>query len=99
MSSFPSPARCKGIPPDTPHSVIFSLPEWEDVIEIAKHNKILIDLLETTYPRFVMHTFVTQVRLVSFFLMFFFISCLACQHSTIGVPIRDWNKVPIISFP
>ena len=29
-SVCPSPARGKAIPPDTPHSVIVSLPEWED---------------------------------------------------------------------
>ena len=62
MSVFPSPARCRGIPPDTPHSVIISLPEWEDVAELGSYNKMLTDLLETTYPRFFFHIFVKQVR-------------------------------------
>lgn len=73
MSVYPSPAQCRGIPPDTPHSVIISFPEWEDIVEIAKGNKILIDKLETTYPRFVFHMFVKQVRIpyYPFWLMIF----------------------------
>ena len=64
MSVFPSPARCRAIPPDTPHSIINSLPEWEDNLEISAGNKVLCDLLETTYPRFFIHMFVKQVRLL-----------------------------------
>ena len=63
MSVFPSPVRCRAIPLDTPHSVIMCLPEWEDNVELADHNKKLIDLLETTYPRFAIHKIVKQVRL------------------------------------
>jgi hypothetical protein len=63
MSVFPSPVRCRAIPPDTPHSVIMCLPEWEDNVEFAKFDKALIDLLETTYPRFVIHKIVKQVRI------------------------------------
>jgi cystathionine gamma-synthase len=78
MSVFPSPVRCRGIPPDTPHSVIISLPEWEDNVELAKGNKILIDLLETTYPRFVIHIFVKQVRCTLLcFLFIFFVHVLS----------------------
>ena len=62
MSVLPSPARCRAIPTDTPHSVIICLPEWEDNTEIATGNKMLIDSLETTYPRFFIHIFVKQVR-------------------------------------
>lgn len=61
MSVLPSPARGKVIPTDTPHSVIMSLPEWDDNIALATGK--LGDLLETTYPRFVLHTFVKQVHL------------------------------------
>ena len=67
MSVFPSPARCRGIPPDTPHSIIISLPEWEDVVEISNLNGMLIDLLETTYPRFVIHIFVKQVNCIPYY--------------------------------
>ena len=67
MSVFPSPARCRGIPPDTPHSIIFSLPEWEDNVELVTGNKILINSLETTYPRFVIHMFVKQVRCILYY--------------------------------
>ena len=70
MSVFPSPARCRGIPPDTPHSIIICLPEWEDNLEIAKGNKILVDLLETTYPRFVLHMFVKQVCSIPYYYPF-----------------------------
>jgi hypothetical protein len=103
MSVFPSPARGRSIPPDTPHSILFSLPEWEDNIEIAKGNKILCDTLETTYPRFQVPIFVKQVRhvLLSFWLIFSsrFFLCLASQHNTVGFPIWEWNKMSIISFP
>jgi hypothetical protein len=92
MSVFPSPARCRGIPPDTPHTVIVSLPEWEDNVELAKNNKILIDLLEATYPRFIAHMFVKQVRSSRIpyhpFLPVVDVFCiLANQHDTIGIPI------------
>jgi cystathionine gamma-synthase len=92
MSVFPSPARGRSIPPDTPHSILFSLPEWEDNIELAKGNKILCDTLETTYPRFQVAIFVKQVRntiLLSFWLIFSLrlFLYLAGQHNTVGFPI------------
>ena len=64
MALFPSPTRCRGIPLDTPHTVIISLPAWDDNVELGKGNKIILDLLETTYPRFFLHMFVTQVRYI-----------------------------------
>ncbi|KAF8150620.1 pyridoxal phosphate-dependent transferase [Crassisporium funariophilum] len=60
MSLFPSPDLAKAIPPNTPHSVVHSLPEWKDNVEFAKSNQALFDSLETTYPRFVLHPFVKQ---------------------------------------
>ena len=63
MSLFPSPTRCRGIPLDTPHTIIISLPAWDDNVALGKGNKIL-DLLETTYPRFVLHMFVKQVHII-----------------------------------
>ena len=69
---FPSPARCKAIPPDTPHTVIMSLPEWDDNVKLGSGNKILCDLLETTYPRFALHRLVKQVRYITYL----FDSCL-----------------------
>ena len=69
---IPSPARCRGIPLDTPHTVIISLPGWEDNVELARGNKILIDSLEVTYPRFVIHMFVQQVRCIYTLLSFWF---------------------------
>ena len=62
MSLFPSPGLCRGIPRDTPHTIIISLPAWNNAVELGK-GKIL-DLPETTYPRFVLHTFVKQVRYI-----------------------------------
>jgi len=50
MSPFLSPARCRGIPPDTPHSVIVSLPEWDNNVGLATGNKTLFEWSETTYP-------------------------------------------------
>lgn len=66
MSVFPSPPRGRAIPPDTPHSVIVSLPEWEDNVQLSKGNKILCNSLETTYPRFHFQWFVKQVRYIPF---------------------------------
>ena len=66
MSLFPSPARCRMIPPDIPHTVIFSLPKWEDVVQLGNYSKILDDLLETTFPRHIIHEFVKQVRCMPF---------------------------------
>ena len=60
MSVFPSPTLGGAIPPNTPHSILFSLPTWEDVVQIVKGNKI--PSLETTYPRFLIHMLVKQVR-------------------------------------
>jgi hypothetical protein len=73
MSVFPSPVRCRAIPPDTPHSVILCLPKWEDNVDLANsRNKILIDISETTYPRILIHNFVKQVRCIPCYL---FCSC------------------------
>ena len=54
------------IPPDTPHTVIFSLPKWEDVVQLGNYSKILVDLLETTFPHQIIHKFVKQVRCMPF---------------------------------
>ena len=62
MSVVPSPARCRAIPPDTPHSIIICLPGWDDNVEVATGNQMLLEALETTYPRFFIHIFVKQVR-------------------------------------
>ena len=67
---FPSPSRGRAIPPDTPHSVIVSLPEWEDNVQLSKGNKNLCNSLETTYPRFQFQWFVKKVRYISFDLCF-----------------------------
>ena len=62
MSVFPSPARFRAIPPDTPHSIILCIPKWDDHLG----NKIQADLLETTYPRIHIQNFVKQVRCIPF---------------------------------
>jgi hypothetical protein len=71
----PSPTRGRAIPPDTPHSIIVSLPEWEDNVQLSKGDKLLCNSLETTYPRFQFQWFVKQVRyhmpFDSCFLLFF----------------------------
>jgi cystathionine gamma-synthase len=56
------------IPPDTPHTVVFSLPEWKDVVELGNYSKILVDELETSYPRHIVHIFVKQVRYIPYYL-------------------------------
>ncbi|KAJ4486280.1 PLP-dependent transferase [Lentinula aciculospora] len=45
------------IPPNTPHSVIQSLPTWQDNVYRAIGRPVQSDLLETCYPRFVIHPF------------------------------------------
>ena len=87
MSVFSSPARGREVPPHTPHSILFSLPGWDDTVELGRGNKTILDSLETTYPRFVINTFVEQARSISipypipfvfffshkfFFLMFYY---------------------------
>ena len=84
MSLSPSPACGKGIPLDTPHSVIISLPKWSDNIALCEHK--LDDILEATYPRFSLDAFVKQVCFIilyphNFTLIIFF--GLAEQHDTI----------------
>lgn len=64
MPVFPSPSVGKAIPPDTPHSIIMCLPEWDDVVEVGKGTKKWRDLLEATYPRFAFQTLVKQVRYI-----------------------------------
>lgn len=61
MHPQPSPAVARAIPPDTPHSVIHSLPEWQDNVDYSEGKKELFDSFETTYPRFVIHPLVKQV--------------------------------------
>ena len=59
MSLPPSPAVGKAIPPNTPHTIIISLPEWNDSLALAEDK--LDDVLETTYPRFNINPAVKQV--------------------------------------
>ena len=59
MSLPLSPPAGKGIPPNTPHTLIISLPEWDDSQALV--NGKLKDVLETTYPRFDLDFAVKQV--------------------------------------
>lgn len=61
-----SPPLARAIPPDTPHSIVHSLPEWKDNIDFAVSKKELFDALEATYPRFVLHPLVREVCVAVF---------------------------------
>jgi cystathionine gamma-synthase len=56
-----TPARGCPVPPNTPHAVVNSLPEWEDNVAVAM-GKGEEFMKGTTYPRFNIHPFVKQVR-------------------------------------
>ncbi|KAF5382260.1 hypothetical protein D9757_008937 [Collybiopsis confluens] len=56
-----SPPLGRSIPPDTPHSIVHSLPEWKDNTDFAVSKKELFDILEATYPRFVLHPLVKEL--------------------------------------
>ncbi|KAJ7221727.1 pyridoxal phosphate-dependent transferase [Mycena pura] len=59
----PSPPTGLAIPPNTPHSVLNSLPEWDDNIMIVQGRGSEI-LKETTYPRFNIHPCVEELAAV-----------------------------------
>ncbi|KAJ6525111.1 hypothetical protein B0H10DRAFT_339337 [Mycena sp. CBHHK59/15] len=63
MAMYPqiSPPKDHGMPPDTPHSVSNSLPEWQDNVDVVLGKMDILDKLETTYPRFAIHPFVKQL--------------------------------------
>ncbi|KIK57870.1 hypothetical protein GYMLUDRAFT_228442 [Collybiopsis luxurians FD-317 M1] len=56
-----SPPLAHAIPPNTPHSIVHSLPEWNDNTDFAVSKKELFDALEATYPRFVLHPRVKEL--------------------------------------
>ena len=88
MSVLPSPALGSRIPADAPHSIIFSLPNWDDNVALGKGSKIVHDQLETTYPRFGIHMFVKQVGYTLYPIGSFFLHViLAGQHNTLGIPM------------
>ncbi|KAJ7724180.1 pyridoxal phosphate-dependent transferase [Mycena maculata] len=59
----PSPPTGYAVPPNTPHSVCNSVPEWEDNVafSLGKAGKIL---KETSYPRFNIHPHVKQLTVI-----------------------------------
>ncbi|KAJ6547000.1 pyridoxal phosphate-dependent transferase [Mycena capillaripes] len=65
MPLEPSPARGCPIPPNSPHTVCNSLPEWEDnianAINMGKGDEIFKG---TSYPRFNIHPFVKQLTAI-----------------------------------
>ncbi|KAJ7929236.1 pyridoxal phosphate-dependent transferase [Mycena leptocephala] len=63
VSPEATPARGCPAPPNTPHAVVNSLPEWEDNVAIVmgKGEEILKG---TTYPRFNIHPFVKQLAAI-----------------------------------
>ncbi|KAJ6488515.1 pyridoxal phosphate-dependent transferase [Mycena vitilis] len=63
MPLEPSPARGCPVPPNIPHTVLNSLPDWADNVLVAlgrasEFNK------ETSYPRFIVHPFVKQLTAI-----------------------------------
>ncbi|KAE9396415.1 PLP-dependent transferase [Gymnopus androsaceus JB14] len=55
----PQLSRC--IPPNTPHSMIHSIPTWQDNVDLCMGRGAAVNILETTYPRFYIHPFLQQV--------------------------------------
>ncbi|KAJ6611962.1 pyridoxal phosphate-dependent transferase [Mycena sp. CBHHK59/15] len=49
------------MPRGTPHSVLNSLPEWQDNVNFALGRRDLIGEVDTTYSRFGIHPFVKQL--------------------------------------
>ncbi|KAJ6580578.1 pyridoxal phosphate-dependent transferase [Mycena sp. CBHHK59/15] len=64
LSIQPSPAPGRGIPLGTPHSVVNSLPEWQDNVSLATGRSDLVGELETTYPRFYIHPFILELTAI-----------------------------------
>ncbi|KAE9396407.1 PLP-dependent transferase [Gymnopus androsaceus JB14] len=60
-----NPPLARAIPPKTPHSLIISLPTWQDNVNFGK-GTIDQALMETTYPRFAIHPLVRSVTKSSF---------------------------------
>ncbi|KAF5390308.1 hypothetical protein D9757_002816 [Collybiopsis confluens] len=50
-----NPSLVRSIPPNTPHSVINSLPTWQDNVDRAQGKQDVIPLMLSSYPRFVLH--------------------------------------------
>ncbi|KAJ7185437.1 pyridoxal phosphate-dependent transferase [Mycena filopes] len=63
MPVEPTPLRGMSVPPHIPHTVVFSLPEWEDNILICIGRGEEIPK-ETSYPRFAIHPFVKKLTVV-----------------------------------
>lgn len=61
LRHFPLGARF----PDSPHSVISSLPTMADVCGYEEHEPRVIDALKSGYPRFVVHEFIQ--RLITYY--------------------------------
>ncbi|KAJ3841699.1 pyridoxal phosphate-dependent transferase [Lentinula raphanica] len=52
-----NPPLDHSIPPNTPHSVIQSLPSWQDNVSYAMERHTQNESMETCYPRFYIHPF------------------------------------------
>ncbi|KAJ7684587.1 pyridoxal phosphate-dependent transferase [Mycena polygramma] len=59
MPLEPSPARGCPVPPNIPHTVLNSLPDWADNVLVALGESEFSK--DTTYPRFVVHPFLTAI--------------------------------------
>jgi hypothetical protein len=59
LSLEPTPARGYPVPSNVPHIVTNSLPDWEDNIALSLGKAEFFT--GTSYPRFTIHPFVSQV--------------------------------------
>ncbi|KAJ7611588.1 pyridoxal phosphate-dependent transferase [Roridomyces roridus] len=55
----PSPPAGYGVPPNTPHALLNSLPEWSHAVAFAEGKADFVR--ETTYPRFRIHPHIQQL--------------------------------------
>lgn len=59
---------CGPIPPHTPHGVSFSLPKWDDLVQLMEENMEVASKIDYGYPRVFIHDFIKKVtRQVSAF--------------------------------
>ncbi|KAJ7184323.1 pyridoxal phosphate-dependent transferase [Mycena filopes] len=63
MPVEPTPPRGLSVPPHIPHTVVYSLPEWEDNILVCIGRGEELQP-ETSYPRFAIHPFVKKLTVV-----------------------------------
>ncbi|KAF8207701.1 pyridoxal phosphate-dependent transferase [Mycena galopus ATCC 62051] len=81
MSTSPQPTPPAGgcIPPHTPHSVCFSLPDWGDNVDMAIGRQPALS--ETTYSRFTIHPHIEKLTEI-------IVKALVTQENCLLFPTR-----------